>query len=148
MAMGIWGVVMTDYDILSVFDSHLIHILLCQLHHKLIGQAWFVLRLETDGYVADRLANSWVQLRLDFEALGGDLRIVRDDAVVGNHFYLVFTVGVCGAASERGASYYFCYHCLLVYGFNYVRGMPDRVGHDDPSGIRVDHFCLFISLWR
>lgn len=34
------------------------------------------------------------------------------------------------------------------YGLNYVRGMPDRVGDDNPSGIRVDHFCLFISLWR
>ena len=28
-------------------------------------------------------------------------------------------------------------------------GDDDReVGDDDTSGIRVDHFCLFISLWR
>ena len=89
-----------DYDILSVFDSHLFHILLCQLHHKLIGKAWLVLGFEADGYVADWFADSWVQLGLDFEALGGDLRIVWDDAVVGNHFCLIFAVGVCGTASE------------------------------------------------
>ena len=98
--MGIGGVVMSDNDILSVLDSHLFHIFLCYLHHKLIGQAWLVLRFETDGYVADRFADPWVQLGLDFEALGGDLRIVWDDAVVGNHFCLVFAVGVCCAASE------------------------------------------------
>ena len=98
--MGIGSIVMPDYDILSIIDSHLIHILLCHLHHKIIGQAWLVLRLEADGYVADWLADSWVQLGLDFEALGGDLRVVGDDAVVGNHFCLIFAVGVCGAASE------------------------------------------------
>ena len=119
--MGIGSIVMPDYDILSIIDSHLIHILLCHLHHKIIGQAWLVLRLEADGYVADWLADSWVQLGLDFEALGGDLRVVGDDAVVGNHFCLVFAVGVCCAASERGSGYYFCYHKT---------------------------FCLFISLWR
>ena len=57
---------------------------------------------------------------------------------------------------------------LWFYGLNYVRGspiesgmttersgitterseIPDQVGDDDPSGIRVVHFCLFISLWR
>ena len=98
--MGIGSVMVTDNDILSVLDSHLFHILLCYLHHKLIGQALFVFRFETDGYVADRLADPWVQLGLDFEAFGGDLRVVGDDAVVGNHFCLVFAVGVCGAASE------------------------------------------------
>ena len=98
--MGIGSVMVTDYEILSIIDSHLIHILLCNLHHKLIGQAWFVFRFETDGYVADRFADSWVQLGLDFEALGGNLRVVGDDAVVGNHFCLIFAVGVCGTASE------------------------------------------------
>ena len=112
--MGIGSVVVTDDDILSILDSHLFHILLCQLHHKLIGQARFVLRLETDGYVADWFADPWVQLGLNFEAFGGDLRVVGDDAVVGNHFCLVFTIGICCTASERGAGYYFCYHCLLV----------------------------------
>ena len=100
VAMGIGSIVVTDNDILSVLDSHLFHILLCYLHHKLIGQAWLVFRFETDGYVADRFADPWVQLGLDFEALGGDLRVVGDDAVVGDHFCLVFTIGVCGAASE------------------------------------------------
>ena len=100
VAMGIGSVVVTDYDILSVLDSHLFHILLCNLYHKLIDQARFVFRFETDGYVADGFTDSWVQLGLDFEALGGDLRIVGDDAVVGNHFCLVFAVGVCCAASE------------------------------------------------
>ena len=119
--MGIGSVVVTDYDILSVLDSHLFHILLCHLHHKIIGQAWLVLRLEADGYVADWLADSWVQLGLDVEALGGNLRVVGDDAVVGDYFCLVFAVGVCCAASERGTGYYFCYHKT---------------------------FCLFISLWR
>ena len=98
--MGVGCVVVVDNDILSVLDSHLFHILLCYLHHKLIGQAWLVLRLETDGYVADRFADPWVQLGLDFEALGGDLRVVGDDAVVGNHFCLIFAVGVCGTVSE------------------------------------------------
>ena len=112
--MGIGSIVMPDYDILSILDSHLFHILFCQLHNKLIGQAWLVLGLETDGYMADRFADPWVQLGLDFEALGGDLRIVGDDAVVGDYFCLVFTVGVCCAAPERGTGYYFCYHCLLV----------------------------------
>ena len=98
--MGIGSVMVTDNDILSIIDSHLIHILLCNLYHKLIGQAWLVLGLETDGYVADWFADSWVQLGLDFEALGGNLRVVGDDAVVGDHFCLVFAVGVCGAASE------------------------------------------------
>ena len=112
--MGIGSVVVTDYDILSVLDSHLFHILLCNLHHKPIGQAWLVLRFETDGYVANGFADPWVQLGLDFEALGGDLRVVGDDAVVGNHFCQVFTVGVCCAASERGTGYYFCYHCSMV----------------------------------
>ena len=98
--MGIGSVVVTDYDILSVLDSHLFHILLCNLYHKLIGQARFVFRFETDGYVADRFADSWVQLGLDFEAFGGDLRIIGDDAVVGDYFCLVFAVGVCGTASE------------------------------------------------
>ena len=98
--MGIGGVVVADYDILSVLDSHLFHILLCNLYHKLIGQARFVFRFETDGYVADWFADSWVQLGLDFKALGGNLRVVGDDAVVGDHFCLVFTVGVCCAASE------------------------------------------------
>lgn len=98
--MGIGSVMVTDDDILSVLDSHLFHILLCNLYHKPIGQARFVFRFETDGYVADWFADSWVQLGLDFEALGGYLRVVGDDAVVGNHFCLVFAVGVCGAASE------------------------------------------------
>ena len=100
MAMEIGSVVVTDYDILSVLDSHLFHILLCDLHHKLIGQAWLVLRFETDGYVADRFADPWVQLGLDFEAFGGDLWVVWDNAVVGDHFCLIFAVGVCCAASE------------------------------------------------
>ena len=60
VAMGIGSVVVTDYDLLSVFDSHLFHILLCNLHHKLVGQAWFVLWFEADGYVPDWLADSWV----------------------------------------------------------------------------------------
>ena len=98
--MGIGSVLVTDYDILSVFDSHLFHILLCQLHHKIIGQAWLVLWFEADGYVPDWFADSWVKMGLDFEALGGDLRVVGDDAVVGDHFCLVFAVGVCCAASE------------------------------------------------
>ena len=98
--MGIGSVVVTDDDILSVLDSHLFHILLCNLYHKLIGQARFVFRFETDGYVSDGFADSWVQLRLDLEALGGHLRVVGDDAVVGDYFCLVFAVGVCGAASE------------------------------------------------
>ena len=100
VAMGIGSVVVTDYDILGIIDSHLFHILLCYLHHKLIGQAWLVLGLETDGYVADWFTYSWVQLGLDFEAFDGDLRVVGDDAVVGDHFYLVFAVSVCGAASR------------------------------------------------
>ena len=58
VAMGIGSVVVTDYDILGILDSHLFHILFCQLHHKIIGQAWLVLRFETDGYVADRFAYS------------------------------------------------------------------------------------------
>ena len=119
--MGIGGVVVADNDILSVLDSHLFHILLCNLYHKLIRQACFVLRLKANGNMADWFADSWVQLGLNFEALSGDLRVVGDDAVVGNHFCLVFAVGVCCAASERGAGYYFCYHKT---------------------------FCLFISLWR
>jgi hypothetical protein len=98
--MGIGSIVMTDYDILSVLDSHLFHILLCNLYHKLIGQARFVFRFETDGYVADWFADSWVQLGLDFEAFGGDLWVVWDNAVVGDYLCLVFAVGVCGAASE------------------------------------------------
>ena len=98
--MGIGSVVVTDDDILSVLDSHLFHILLYNLYHKLIGQARFVFRFETDGYVSDGFADPWVQLGLDFEAFGGDLRIVWDDAVVGNHFCLIFAVGVCGTASE------------------------------------------------
>ena len=85
MTMGIGSIVVTDYDILSVLDSHLFHIPLCNLYHKLIGQAWLVHWFETDGYVADWLADSWVQLGLDFEALGCDLRVVGDDAVVGDH---------------------------------------------------------------
>ena len=100
VAMGIGSIVMTDYDILSVLDSHLFHILLCHLHHKIIGQAWLVLGLETDGYVPDRFADSWVQLGLDFKALGCHLRVIGDDAVVGDYFCLVFAVGVCCAASE------------------------------------------------
>ena len=50
--------------------------------------------------MADRLADSWVQLGLDLEAFGGDVGIIGDDAVVGDHFCLVFAVGVCCAASE------------------------------------------------
>ena len=100
VAMGIGSVVVRDYDILGILDSHLFHILLCYLHHKLIGQAWFVLRFEADGNMANGFADPWVQLGLDFEALGGNLRVVRDDAVVGDYFCLVFTVGVCCAASE------------------------------------------------
>ena len=98
--MGIGSVVVTDYDILSVLDSHLFRILLCNLYHKLIGQAWLVLGLETDGYVADWFTDSWVQLGLDLEAFGGDLRIIWDDAGVCNHFCLILAVGVCCAASE------------------------------------------------
>lgn len=98
--MGIGSVMVTDYDILSIIDSHLFHILFYKLHHKIIGQARFVFRFETDGYVADWFADSWGQLGLDFEALGGNLRVVGDDAVVGDYFSLVFAVGVCGAASE------------------------------------------------
>ena len=41
---------------------------------------------------------------------------------------------------------FFAITVCWFYGLNYVRGMPDRVGHDDSSGIRVDHFYLFISL--
>ena len=97
---GFGGVVVADYDILGIIDSHLFHILPCYLHHKLVGQAWLVLWFEADGYVADRLADPWVQLGLDVEALGGNLRVVGDDAVVGDHFCLVFIVGICCAASE------------------------------------------------
>ena len=112
--MGIGSVVVTDNDILSVIDSHLFHILLCNLYHKLIRQAWFVLRLKANGNMADWFADSWVQLGLNFEALCGDLRVVGDDAVVGDYFCLVFAVCVCCAASERGAGYYLCYHCSMV----------------------------------
>ena len=94
VAMGIGSVVVTDYDILGVFDSHLFHILLCDLYHKIISQAWLVFWFETYGYMADRLADPWVQLGLDLEAFGGDVGIVGDDAVVGNDLCLVFTVGV------------------------------------------------------
>ena len=100
VAMGIWGIVVTDNDILGVFDSHLFHILLCYLCHKLIAQAWLVFGFEADGYVADGLADPWIELGLDLEALGGNLGIVGDDGVVGDYFCLVFAVGVCGAASE------------------------------------------------
>lgn len=58
--MGIGSVVVTDYDILSVIDSHLFHILLCNLYHKVIGQAWLVFRFETYGYVTDRFTDPWV----------------------------------------------------------------------------------------
>ena len=44
--------------------------------------------------MADRLAYSWVQLGLDLETFGGDVRVVWDDAVVGDDFCLVFAVGV------------------------------------------------------
>ena len=114
VAMGIGSIVMPDYDILSILDSHLFHIFLCQLHHKIIGQARLVLRLEADGYVADWFADSWVQLGLDFKTFGSDLRVVWNDAVVGDYFCLVFAVGVCCAASERGTGYYFCYHNYSV----------------------------------
>ena len=98
--MGIGSVVVTDYDILSIHDSHLFHVFLCDLYHKLVGQAWLVFGLETYGYVTDWLADSWVQLGLDLEAFCGDVGIVGDDAVVGDHFCLVFSVGVGCAASE------------------------------------------------
>ena len=98
--MGIGCVVVTNYDILSILDSHPFHILFCHLCHKLIGQSWFVFRFEAYCYVTDRFADLRVQLGLDFEAFGSDLRVVGDDAVVGNHFCLVFAVGVCCAASE------------------------------------------------
>ena len=52
VTVGIGSVMVTDYDILSIIDSHLFHILFCQLHYKIIGQAPFVFRLETDGYMA------------------------------------------------------------------------------------------------
>ncbi len=100
VAMGIGSIVVADNDILSVIDSHLFHILLCNLYHKLIGQAWLVLGLETDGYVADGFADPWVQLGLDFKALGSNPRIVWDNAVVGDYFCVVFAVGVCCAASR------------------------------------------------
>ncbi len=100
VAMGIGSVMVTDDNILSVLDSHLFHILLYNLYHKLIGQARFVFRFEADGYVANGFTDSWVQLGLDLEAFGGKLRIVWDDTVVSNHFCLVFAVGVCCAASE------------------------------------------------
>ena len=92
--MGIGSIVVADNDILSVLDSHLFHILLCNLYHKLIGQARFVFRFETYGYMADRLADPWVQLGLDLEAFCGDIGIIGDDAVVGDHFCLIFAVGV------------------------------------------------------
>ena len=98
--MGIGSIVVADNDILSVLDSHLFHILLYNLYHKLIGQEQFVFRFETDGYVADWFADSWVQLGLDFEAFGGNLWVVWDNAFVGDYFCLVFAVGVCCAASE------------------------------------------------
>ena len=59
-----------------------------------------VLWFEADGYVANGFADPWVQLGLDFKTFGSDPRVVGDDAVVGDYFCLVFTVGVCGAASE------------------------------------------------
>ena len=100
VAMGIGSIVVTDYDILSVLDSHLFHILFCDLCHKLIGQAWLVFGFETYCYVTNRFADLWVQLGLYLEAFGSDLGVVGDDAVVGNHFCLVLTVGICCAASE------------------------------------------------
>ena len=98
--MGIWGIVVTDNDILGVLDSHLFHIFLRHLCQKLIAKAWLVFGFEADGYVADGLADPWIELGLDLEALGGDLGIVGDDAVVGDYFCLVLAVGVCGTASE------------------------------------------------
>ena len=38
VAVGIGSVVVADYDILGIIDSHLFHILLCHLHHKIIGK--------------------------------------------------------------------------------------------------------------
>ena len=39
--------------------------------------------------------------------------------------------------------------CPIRSGMTTERSeIPDQVGDDDSSGIRVDHFCLFISLWR
>ena len=87
VTMGIGSIIVTDNDILGILDSHLFHILFCQLHHKLVGQAWLVLRLEADGYVADWFADSWVQLGLDFEAFGGYFRIV----VICNILFPIFS---------------------------------------------------------
>ena len=42
-----------------------------------------------------------------------------------------------------------CEGCPIGSGMTTERSeIPDQVGDDDSSGIRVDHFCLFISLWR
>ena len=79
VTVGIGSIVVAANDILSVIDSHLFHILLCHLHHKLVGQAWLVLQLKTDGYVANGFADSWIQLGLDLETFGGDLRIVGNE---------------------------------------------------------------------
>lgn len=94
VAVGIGSVVVTDYHILSVFDAHLFHILLCYLLHEFIGQAWLVFGLEAYGNMSDRLADPWVQLSLDLETFGGDVGIVGDDAVVGDDLCLVLAVGV------------------------------------------------------
>ena len=117
VTVGIGSIVVADNDILSVLDSHLFHILLYNLYHKLVGQALFVLRLETDGYMANGFADSWIQLGLDFKTFGSHLRVIGNDAVVGDYFCLVFAVCVCCAASERGTGYYFCYHCFVVFRF-------------------------------
>ena len=42
-----------------------------------------------------------------------------------------------------------CEGCPIESGMTTERSeIPDQVGDDDSSGTRVDHFCLFISLWR
>ena len=41
-----------------------------------------------------------------------------------------------------------CEGCPIESGMTERSEIPDQVGDDDSSGIRVNHFCLFISLWR
>lgn len=73
--------VKADYDMLGILDSHLFHILLCPLYHKLIAQALFVFGFKAYGYVADWLTDPWIKLYLDLEAFGSDIGIIGNDTV-------------------------------------------------------------------
>lgn len=69
MAMGMGLVEVPYQQVLRIGDAHLLHVLLCDLCHPLIGELRGILRRERQGDMSDVLLQAGIEARLILEIL-------------------------------------------------------------------------------